>query len=433
MSWGAAFIILIIVLALLLLLGQWIAFALGTTGIIILLSYGGMKELTTLESIIWNNANSFVLTSIPLFIFMGELLLRGGIAERFYKSVSLWVNRVPGGLLHANILGCGIFSAVSGSSPATAAAIGSVAIPELKNRGYEKTEVYGTLAAGGTLGILIPPSIAFILYGTNVEVSIAKLFMAGVLPGLTLILLFMLYVLVTNLKGKKKIETTSVTWSERIKALPDIIPIAIVLALIIGGIYSGIMTPTESAAIGAFIAFVFAMVYSKFSISKLWGITSKCLKLSVKTTTTLIFLIIGAQIMSYAMVRTGVARGMVGELTGMGLSAWSLMAIIILVHIVLGFFVDGLSMMLLTLPVLYPIILQYGFDPIWFGVVLVVLIELGQIHPPIGINLFVIQGIAEDNISHVIRGAIPYCIIMLFMILLLCVFPQLATWMPSKM
>jgi C4-dicarboxylate transporter, DctM subunit len=330
---------------------------------------GGGPALNPLGSLVWNNVESFVLTAVPLFLFMGEIILRSGISRSFYDGITSWFGRLRGGLLHCNIVACAIFAAVTGSSVATAAAIGTVAIPEMNRRGYQPRMTLGSLAGGGTLGILIPPSIVMIIYGALVEESVARLFIAGVIPGLVMVGLFLGYIFVRLLlqPGAAPPEERPAPWRVRLAGLVVLGPI------------------------------------------------------------------VGAQILSYALVRTGINREPTEWVVGFDLSRWALFAVITVIYIVLGFFVDGISMTVLTLPILYPIIVAAGFDPIWFGVVLVVLIELGQITPPMGLNIFVIQGISGESLLEVVRGVWPYAVLMLLAVLLLALFPGLATWLPAQM
>ncbi len=433
MDWGSLSLVLMGFMALMLVLGQWTALALGATGVLVLYLARGDMGLMAISSVVWNNSNSYILIAVPLFLLMGEVILRSGISDRFYRGVAVLTGRVPGGLLHANIVSCALFSAVSGSSVATAASIGTVAIPEMTKRGYAPRMVLGSLAAGGTLGILIPPSIVMILYGALVEESIAKLFMAGLLPGLAMAALFMTYIAVRmalqpGLAPPR--DPRRVPFGEKLPHLLHVLPVVALLSIVLGGIYGGAITPTEAAAIGAIGAILLALCYRGLTFPVLWEATLS----SVKTTCMVIFIIIGAQILSTALSYSGASRAISQLVVDMQLSKWVLFAGLVLLYVVLGFFVDGISMIYITLPVLFPVVVEAGFDPIWFGVILTILIELGQITPPVGLNLFTIHGISGGRpFGEVVAGSTPFVFLMLLMVLLLAFFPGLALWIPSLM
>jgi len=425
--------ILVISLAFLLLIGQWIALTLASVGVLVLFLSKGLMGLQVLSSVAWNNSASYILIAVPMFLLMGELILRSGVSTYFYRGVVVLLGWLPGGLLHANIVSCAIFSAVSGSSVATAATVGTVAIPELKRHNYEPKMIYGSLAAGGTLGILIPPSIIMVLYGALVEESIAKLFIAGIIPGLLLSALFMAYIaarLVVNpslaRRPPKKTEDRSV----RARAILHVVPVFILLVAVLGGIYAGVATPTEAAAVGAAGAMLLAALYGNLTIP----VINDAVMSTVKTTCMVAFIIIGAQILSTALTYSGVSRTISEWVLGLGLSKWEFFAVIVVLYIFLGFFVDGISMIYMTLPVLLPLIKAFGFDLIWFGIVLTVLIELGQITPPVGLNLFTIHAISGGaSFADIVKGSVPYVGLMLILILLLAFFPELALWLPTTM
>ena len=433
MGWEILTAILLGGMAVALILGQWTAFALGTVGMVLMYLAKGHLGLLSLSSVVWNTANSYILIAVPMFLLMGEVILRSGIASKFYRGVTVIMRGLPGGLLHANIVACALFAAISGSSVATAASVGTVAIPEMTKRGYAPRLIFGSLASGGTLGILIPPSIVMILYGALVEESIAKLFMAGLLPGIAMSLLFMAYIAVRVLVEPgvaPQTEALDMTAAERRAAVLHILPIIALLLAVLGGIYTGTTTPTEAAAIGAAGAILLAWFYGGLSVE----VFREALLSSVRTSCMVLFIIVGAQILSYALSFAGVSRGISDWIVTLELSRWVLFAALILLYVVLGFFVDGVSMIYITLPVLYPVVIAAGFDPIWFGVVLTILIELGQITPPVGLNLFAIHGISGGYpFSDVVIGSIPFVLLMLVTILLLAVFPDLALWIPSTM
>jgi tripartite ATP-independent transporter DctM subunit len=432
MSWEVVLLLVTGLLVGLLLSGLWIAFGLGIAGVVVLVLWGGPATLTTLGPIAWNTVESFVLTSVPLFILMGEVILRAGLSDGFYRSMGVWFRGLRGGLLQSNIVACAIFAAVSGSSVATAAAIGTVAIPEMTKRGYERKILFGSLAAGGTLGILIPPSIPMIIYAALVEQSVERLFIAGVLPGIVMSLVFMAYIWVhvTLRPGLVPKEEAHATWTERLGAVVGVGPMALLILLVLGSIWLGYATPTEAAAVGASAAIGLSLLARRLR----WSTFVQSVASTVRTTCMVLFIIVGAQVLSYALVRTGASRALTAWVVGFGLSRWVLFAIIVLLYIVLGCIVDGVSMMVLTLPILYPIVIAAGFDPIWFGIVLVIMIELGGITPPVGLNMFVIQGISGGRpMGEIVWGSLPFGVLMLLVLVLISIFPGVVTWLPTQM
>lgn len=421
-------------LAAALLAGQWTAFALGTVGMLILYLAKGMIGLEVLSSVVWNNTASYILVAVPLFLLMGDLILRSGVSRHFYRGVVVLLRWLPGGLLHANIMSCAIFSAVSGSSVATAATVGTVAIPEMTARNYTPRMIFGSLAAGGTLGILIPPSIVMILYGALVEANIARLFMAGLIPGIVLAGVFMVYIAI-----RIALNPALAPEGQSREASPDeptagdalhVLPIFALLAAVLGSIYAGLATPTEAGALGAIGALVLGLAYRGLS----FAVLREALMSAVRTTCMVVFIIVGAQILATALTYSGASRAISEWVLALGLSKWAFFAVLVLLYLVLGFFVDGLSMIYMTLPVLLPLVQAFEFDLIWFGIVLTILIELGQITPPVGLNLFTIHAISGGkSFGEVARGAAPYVALMLGMILVLAVFPGLALWLPEQM
>jgi tripartite ATP-independent transporter DctM subunit len=433
MEWQGYAALLLGLLGAAMLLGQWTALALGAVGTLMLFLVRGDVGLLIINSVIWNTANSYILIAAPMFLLMGEVILRSGVSSHFYRGVAALVGRTPGGLLHANILACAIFACISGSSVATAAAVGTVAIPEMTGRGYQPRLVFGSLAAGGTLGILIPPSIIMILYAALVEESVAKLFMAGFVPGLLMSALFMLYLAVrvwTNPAAAPPPDAVRMPWGERLRLGVHVAPILLLLGVVLAAIYFGVATPTEAAVMGALGAMALAWAYGGLNRETFGA----ALMATVRTTCMVLFIIVGAQILSNALSYAGVSRGISEWVVGMELSWWWLLLALVILYLFLGCFVDGVSMIYITLPVLYPVVVRTGFDPIWFGVVLTILIELGQITPPVGLNLFTIHGISGGApFSEVVKGSTPFVFIMLATILLLALFPGLALWLPSTM
>jgi len=433
MSLELLILVLVVSLAFLLLIGQWIALALASVGVLILYLSKGLMGLQVLSSVAWNNSASYILIAVPMFLLMGELILRSGVSTYFYRGIVVLLSWLPGGLLHANIISCAIFAAVSGSSVATAATVGTVAIPELKRQNYEPKMIYGSLAAGGTLGILIPPSIVMVLYGALVDESIAKLFMAGVVPGLLMSFIFMIYVatrLLANPILAPRLSSEVEDAPSSAQAVIHVVPVLALLIVVLGGIYVGFATPTEAAALGAAGALILAAAYGNLTVP----VIKESVMSTVKTTCMVTFIIIGAQILSTALIYSGVSRTISEWVLGLGLTKWEFFAVIVVLYIFLGCFIDGISMIYMTLPVLLPLIQAFGFDLVWFGIVLTILIELGQITPPVGLNLFTIHAISGGaSFADVAKGSVPYVLLMLIMILLLALMPDLALWLPNTM
>jgi tripartite ATP-independent transporter DctM subunit len=430
MSSEVVIAVLFIALGVFLFVGQWTAFALGIVGVIVIMMTKGWVGLLGLSSVVWNNANSYILIAVPMFLLMGEVILRSGTSKAFYAGIVKLLHKLPGGLLHANIVACAIFSAVSGSSVATAASVGTVAIPELKKAGYQSRHVYGSLAAGGTLGILIPPSIVMVLYAALVEESVGRMFIAGILPGLLMSLVMVYRDPSIAPRPDPKLKEASELLSGKSNPLWDVMPIVSLLVLVLGGIYSGLTTPTEAAAVGAGGALVMAACYRQLT----WPVLRDSVMSTVKTTCMVSMIIIGAQILSTALTFSGVSREISEWIVGLGLSKWEFFFILVVLYIILGCFVDGISMIYMTLPVLLPVIKIFGFDLIWLGVIITILIELGQITPPVGLNLFTIHGISGGaKFSEIVAGSTPYVFLMLIVIAILTVYPEIVTWLPDTM
>ena len=433
MGWEVAFILNSFVLLVLLVGGEWIAFGLGAAGLFALFLQGGTVSFHPLGTVIWNSVNNFTLTAIPLFVFMGEMVLHGGIGQRFYRGMGLIFSRLPGGLLQANIVSCAIFAAVTGVSVATAATVGTVAIPELSKRGYDREMIFGSLAGGGTLGILIPPSVPFIIYGVMAQESITDLFAAGIIPGIILSLIFMTYIAIRVLITPRLVpesKEASLSLNEKFLVLVHVLPVFGLIFLVLGGIYFGIMTPTEAAAVGAFVSILLSACYGRLNFSNLKLVLSQ----TVRTTSMILFIMAGASIFSFALVNSGINRELTNWVVSQGQVQATFFILICIIYIIMGCFFDPISMVVLTMPILYPIVLKFGFNPIWYGVILVILIELGLITPPVGFNLFVIHGISGGRpMSEVIRGSFPYMLMMLLMITILYFFPQIAIWLPQAL
>ncbi|MBY6142202.1 TRAP transporter large permease [Leisingera daeponensis] len=393
----------------------------------------GWPLLNSMGPVIWGVQNENILTAVPLFILLGELLLRSGIADRMYGTLALWLGRLPGGLLHTNIGCCSLFAATSGSSVATAATVGTVALPALKSRGYGARQALGSLAAGGTLGILIPPSVNLLIYGSLANESIGRLFIAGIVPGVALTLLFMVYIAVESkfLPGAEGQSEQKVPMSERIAALVHLVPPAVIFAIVMGSIYFGIATPTESAALGVVAALGFAWREGKLSVE----FFDNCFRQTAKTTGMILLIITAAFMLNVTLALGGIAQTMTEWVASFGLSPAGLLIALIVFYLFLGMFMDVLSMQVLTIPVALPIVTAVGIDPIWFGIFIVLMCELGMITPPVGMNLYVVQGVRKDGgpFRDVVQGAIPYALIMVLFTLLLIAVPDLVLWLPNSM
>ncbi|SKA34738.1 TRAP transporter, DctM subunit [Enhydrobacter aerosaccus] len=431
MSAGLEVAIVLVVFLGLLAAGMAIPFAIGVPAIVYLLLHGGVPALKGIGLMSWGSMNNFALTAIPLFILMAEIMQHSGLSFRIYRGLGKLVCVVPGGLLQTNIAGCALFAAISGSSVATAAAIGSVALPQLVQRGYDRPLAAGSLAAGGTLGILIPPSIAMIVYGTFTETSVSKLFMAGIVPGLLLTALFMAYVLVKALL-KPEIaprETGPRTFKEFMSAVSDLVPFAVVIGGTMGSLYFGWVTPTEAAAVGCAAAFVVSAIWGHLG----WKELRAAMVSAIMTSGNILLIVYTAFVFSYAISVAGVGESLTAWMVALKLSRLEFFLALFVLYTVLGCLVESLGMIVVTVPLLYPVLLKYGIDPVWFGIILVLFIELGQISPPIGINLFVIQSIWNGKLSEVVYGTIPFHLIMFVLLVLLVFWPEIALWLPQHM
>jgi C4-dicarboxylate transporter DctM subunit len=428
-------LILILVILLFLFLGSGleIAFALGLTGAIgLLLWTKDLNSLVAMGEIAWHVTTSYTLLAVPLFIFMGSILVESKASAGLYEAAAKLFSRLPGGLAVASEAACAIFAAVTGSSTACAAAIGMIAIPEMEKRGYNRNLIAGSICAGGTLGILIPPSIAFIIYGTIMETSIGQLYIAGVIPGIILASLFMLYVilLVKLRPSMAPFNEAKVSWNERLTALKRTIPILAILVLVLGGMFEGIFTPTEAAGIGASGSIVAAIVCRNMN----FNVLRKSLLSSILTTSMIFMIIIGAQILSRIVALLDIPQTFTTFLLQGGLSRWIIFLLVSILYLIMGCLLDGVSMMVITLPVIGPMMVELGFDPVWFGVVMVVLIELGLITPPVGLNLYVVFGlIKQARFEELALSIVPFVFIMAILISFLVFFPSLALWLPGLM
>ena len=392
----------------------------------------GVPFLSSTGSMLWGVLNDNLLTAAPLFILLGELLLRSGMADRMYGAMAAWLSRLPGGLLHTNIACCALFAATSGSSVATAATVGTVALPSLHQRKYPMPQALGTLAAGGTLGILIPPSINMIVYGSLTENSIGKLFIAGVIPGLLLTGLFMLFVLRAQPGSRATCRARQLPpMDERLRQLVHLVPPIVIFGIVMGSLYTGVATATESAALGVVVALFFAWRAKRLT----WTMLETCFLQTARTTGMIMLILAAAFVLNLLISLSGVAETMTKAVTSLGLSATAMLLVLIVFYLVLGMFMDVMSMLVATVPITYPIVTALGVDPIWFGIFIILMCELALITPPVGMNLFVVQGVRPDKggIGEVISGALPYVAIMMAFTLLLMAFPAIVTWLPGKM
>lgn len=430
MYWGEMLLVGGAVLALLL-SGIWIPLAIGLVAVIYLYSFGGVTSFKALGLVSWGSMNSFTLTAIPLFIFMAELMLQSDLSHRVYRGLSRIVRHLPGGLLQTNIAGCAVFASISGSSVATTAAVGTVALPELKQQRYDRQMSAGTLAAGGTLGILIPPSIAMIIYGSFTETSIAKLFMAGLVPGLLMTALFMIYVAARSVMQRRVAprDNAKAVASPHWQTVNDLLPFTLLIFFVMGGLYLGFATPTEAAAVGCCLAMMICVLWGNLDLKRF----RVALQNTVRVSGAILFIVYAAFLFSYAVGMAGLADALTNALVGLDLTKLQFLLAIFILYTILGCVVESIGMMVITVPLLYPVLLGYGIDPLWFGVALVILIELGQITPPLGLNLFVIQSISSEKLVDVVRGTAPFYVLMFVMLGLLVVIPELALWLPSQM
>lgn len=419
----AGFALFIIIL---LVIGMPVAFTLTIAGILGIIQFIDMSTLSQVPVIAYKTLDSYVLTSVPLYILMSQIMLTGKVGSGLFELGSKWMGHLPGGLGIATIFACAIFAAISGSSVATAVTIGAMAIPEMLKRGYDRKLVVGSVAAGGTLGILIPPSIPMILYGTITDESVGKLFMSGVVPGALLTLAFVAYIVIDSW-NKPREEKASM--EEKMKALRDNVWGLLLPVIIIGGIYTGVFTPTEAAAVGTIYALVITFfVYRSLSLADMPGILCS----TIKTSCMIFAIMVGAMLFGYILTVLQVPQALMSLVTEGHMNRWVILIGINIVLLILGCVLETVSIILITLPMLYPIIKALGFDPIWFNVVLLINMELALITPPVGMNLFVIKGISEDSsIQDIIAGSAPFALIMVAEIALLCFFPSIATWLPS--
>jgi len=387
--------------------------------------------MKALGRMVWSTSNSSSLIAIPFFILLGEILVRSGIARTTYSALDRWVSWLPGGLVHANIATATMFSATSGSSVATAASVSTVAMPQAKALGYDPRMFSGAIAAGGTLGIMIPPSINLIVYGFLTQSSIPQLFLAGLIPGLLLAVGFMIITaLICMVKPSLGGPQRNFSWRERMGSLKDLLPILLLFAAIVGSIYYGIATPTEAAAVGVGGAVLIALMFGKFS----WDMITKSVVGTVKISSMIMLIVIGASFLNFTLASAGLGGKLDDFLTGLGLTPLTTLLVIVLMYVILGMFIETLSLMVVTIPIVVPLVAALGFDVIWFGILMIVLVEMALITPPVGLNLYVVQSArGEGRIGQVMVGALPYVVVMFVMVIALIAMPEIALWLPSKL
>ena len=411
--------------------GIWVALSMIAVSAIGMLLFTTRPVGDAMATTIWGTSSSWTLTALPLFVWMGEILFRTKLSENLFKGLSPWLSKLPGGLVHVNVVGCALFAAISGSSAATVATVGKMSIPELRKRKYPEKLLLGTLAGSGTLGLLIPPSIILIIYGVTIEDSIAKLFMAGILPGIMLAVMFMLYVIFWSILNKKLMpkSTKNFSFVEKVQGSKQLLPVIFLITSIIGSIYTGIATATEAASlgvVGALILSFFQGTLSKktFNLSLLGATKTSCM---------IAFIIAGSTFLSLAMGFTGLPRNLAIWIDGMNLSPYTLLFVLTIFYIILGMFLDGISAVVLAMAIIEPMIRQAGFDMIWFGIYLVIVVEMAQITPPVGFNLFVLQSMANKDMGFIARSAFPLFLLMILAVIIVIIFPEIALWLPNKM
>jgi tripartite ATP-independent transporter DctM subunit len=411
--------------------GVWIGLALLGVGWIAMALFTTRPVGDAMVTTIWGAASSWTLTALPMFIWMGEILFRSKLSEDMFRGLAPWMTRLPGRLLHTNVVGCTIFAAISGSSAATCATIGKMTIPELRKRGYPEEMIVGSLAGSGTLGLLIPPSLIMIVYGVAANVSIAQLFIAGVFPGLMLAGLFMGYVLVWALLNSARVPASDIrmTIGERIAAARHLIPAVALIIMVLGSIYTGLATATEAAGVGVAAALVVSAAQGTLS----WTTFREGLFGATRLSCMIALILAGAAFLTLAMGFTGIPRGLAEWIDRQDLSPAMLILALTIFYAVLGCFLDGISMVVLTMAVVLPTIERAGFDLIWFGIFIVLVVEMAQITPPVGFNLFVLQGMTGHQITYVARVTFPFFVLMIVAVVLITVFPEIATWLPRRM
>ncbi len=411
--------------------GIWVALSMIGVSAIGMMLFTSRPVGDAMATTIWGTSSSWTLTALPLFVWMGEILFRTKLSENLFKGLSPWMQKLPGGLIHVNVVGCALFAAISGSSAATVATVGKMSIPELRKRNYPEKILLGSLAGSGTLGLLIPPSIILIIYGVAVQESIAKLFIAGIIPGIMIALIFMSYVIIWSLINKKEMPKIleEYSFSEKVKRSKQLLPVVILISAVIGSIYTGVATATEAASLGV----VGSLILSYFQKSLNIETFKSSLLGATKTSCMIAFILAGSTFLSLAMGFTGLPRNLAIWIENMDLSPYVLIFVLMIFYIILGMFLDGISAVVLTMAIIEPMIRQAGFDMIWFGIFLVIVVEMAQITPPVGFNLFVLQGMANKDMGYIAKSAFPLFLLMVLAVILVVIFPEIALWMPEQM
>ena len=414
-------------------LGLHVALIMFGIGLITAAATLGLPLILNIGNLAWETQNDFILVSVPLFLLMGEVLLRSGISERMYSAIAAWVDWLPGRLIHANIAASALFAATSGSSIATAATVGTVALPTFRQRGYDERLVLGSIAAGGTLGILIPPSINLIVYGALTDTSVGRLFAAGVVPGLVLTLAFMALIAVQCLRRPEAAghETETLALARRIMLLLHLLPPAAIFALIMGSIYFGFATPTEAAALGVLFALAIAAAFGKLNLAMLHA----AFRATVRTTGMVLLIVVAAFFLNFVLSVLGVPQAIARWIDGMNLTAMQTIWVLILLYLLLGCMLEALSLIVTTIPIVFPLVIGLGFDPVWLGIFLTLMAELALITPPVGMNLYVVQGIRGPGrgIGDVMVGVMPFVLILGLVTILVVYVPELALWLPEQL
>ena len=410
--------------------GLWVGLALGAVGLVGLLALGGDNAGSLVATAIWGGINSWPLTAMPLFLLMGEILFRTRLSEDMFRGLAPWVAWLPGRLLHVNIVGCSILAAIVGSSGVCCATIGRMSLPELKRQGYDETMMIGTLTGSGTLGILIPPSIMMIVYGIVGQVSIARLFIAGVLPGLLIVAIFMGYVIIWSLANPAKVPAAyeRTRFAEKIRRSGRLIPTLFLIVVVIGSIYAGFATPTEAAVLGVVGSLVLAAVSGSLN----WQTLKESISAGMRTSVLIMLILAGASVLSALMDYSGLPDQLARAVKTMNLSRWELLLALTVLYLILGCFLDGVSMIVSTAAVVLPMVQTLGIDLVWFGIFLIVLIEIAQITPPVGFNLYILQSLTGRDLMAVTRASIPFFFLLLAALLLLCVWPEIALYLPRQ-
>lgn len=421
---------IIIILLVLVFAAVPVAAALGILSLSLDQLYMNGRLSRAIGEFTWDKSKEYILVAIPMFILLGEIMLRAGIAKRMYEAMVAWLSWLPGGLMHANIGSCAIFAASSGSSVATAATVGTVAYPEIEKRGYSERMFLGSLAAGGTLGILIPPSISLIIYGLITDTSVPELYLAGIIPGLILSLLFIgAIVIACTMRKQWGGDPVRTSWRTRIRVLPDLIPPILLFAVVVGSIYAGVATPTEAASLGV----VFALGLAAWTRTLSLRMLREAFEGTMRTTAMIMLIILAAVFLNFILGFIGVTKGLLDFITSLGLTPMQTMLLLVVFYLILGMFMETLSMLLTTVPIVFPIVVHMGFDPVWFGIMITVLMETALITPPIGVNLYVVHGVRARGgpFNDVAYGALPFVLMMILMVVILLFVPDLALWLPT--